>query len=78
MSELLEDIISSVQKSNSITTELDFDFDTPDIEDMPAQEVIKAVEDESGGSLKFAILGLGQCGGRLAQAFFDLGYKRIL
>lgn len=76
MSDLLEDIISTVQKSNNVTTELDFDFDTPDIEDLPIQETVKAVEDESGGSLKFAILGLGQCGGRLAQSFYELGYKK--
>lgn len=76
MADLLEDIIGTVQKSNNITKELDFDFDTPDVEDIQVEQLISAIADESGGSLKFAILGLGQCGGRLAQAFHDLGYKK--
>jgi len=76
MPDLLEDIIETVQKSNNITKELDFDFDIPDIDNLPVEQVIEAVNDESGGSLKFAIIGLGQCGGRLAQSFYDLGYKK--
>jgi cell division GTPase FtsZ len=76
MADLLEDILANVEKTNSITAELDFDFDTPDVEDIQVEQLITAIADESGGSLKFAILGLGQCGGRLAQAFHDLGYKK--
>jgi cell division GTPase FtsZ len=58
---------------------LDFDFDTPDIEDFETNEDDYIyIADESGGAIKYGILGLGQCGGRLAQAFHDLGYKKCI
>jgi len=37
-----------------------------------------AVEDESGGALCYAFIGAGQGGGRMAKAFYDLGYKKTL
>ena len=38
----------------------------------------KAVQDETCGSTKFAWLGSGQCGGRLAESFYNLGYRKAL
>lgn len=74
MSEL-DTLISNVK--NDV---LDIDFDTPDLDDFSDSEDSSyvQVEDESGGSLRYGIIGLGQCGGRLAQAFYELGYKKCI
>lgn len=75
MTEDLKDILENISKTNSVV--LDFDFDTPELIDEPEEEIVN-VKDESNGSLTFAILGLGQCGGRIAQSFYDLGYKKCI
>jgi cell division GTPase FtsZ len=36
------------------------------------------VADESKGSICYAWIGAGQCGGRLVKSFYDLGYKKVL
>ena len=36
------------------------------------------VKDESGGAITYAVIGSGQGGGRIAKAFFDLGYKKAI
>ena len=36
------------------------------------------IADESKGSVCYAFIGTGQCGGRLAKSFYDLGYKKVL
>ncbi len=36
------------------------------------------VADESKGSIHYALIGAGQCGGRLVKSFYDLGYKKVL
>jgi len=36
------------------------------------------VKDNFVGSTRFAWIGSGQCGGRLAKAFYDLGYKKAI
>lgn len=36
------------------------------------------IEDESKGSVCYALIGTGQCGGRLVKSFYDLGYKKVL
>lgn len=51
-----------------VTTDLE-DFEIPEDES-------SSVEDKSGGSLKFAFVGSGQCGGRMAEAFYNLGYTK--
>jgi cell division protein FtsZ len=43
--------------------------------DIPGEEE-NTIEDESGGSLRFAFIGTGQCGGRIAEAFYNIGYKK--
>lgn len=37
-----------------------------------------SVKDESGGSVVYGVIGAGQAGGRLAEAFYGLGYKKCL
>jgi len=51
-----------------------------DIEDYDPEleEASDSVQDESGGALTYAIVGAGQGGGRIAKAFYDLGYKKTL
>jgi len=57
-------------------------FDIPDlpIEDYEISKNITedAIKDESGGALVYAYIGTGQGGGRMAKAFYDLGYKKTL
>ncbi|MHC4735597.1 MAG: FtsZ/tubulin family protein, partial [Planctomycetota bacterium] len=36
------------------------------------------VTDENKGSVCYAWIGAGQCGGRLVKSFYDLGYKKVL
>jgi len=36
------------------------------------------VADESKGSICYAWIGAGQCGGRLVKSFYDLGYRKVL
>lgn len=37
----------------------------------------KVVEDTFQGAIKMAFVGAGQGGGRIAQAFYDMGYRRV-
>ena len=58
------------------------DIPTLDIEDLDLDELSaekdNSVEDESGGALTYAVIGSGQGGGRIAKAFYDLGYKKTI
>jgi len=36
------------------------------------------VQDQIKGSTRYAWIGAGQCGGRLAKSFYDLGYRKVL
>ena len=60
----------------------DLNLPTLDIEDFDPEVVEQAktdgVEDESGVALTYAIVGSGQGGGRIAKAFYDLGYKKTV
>ena len=38
----------------------------------------KGVEDETCGSTKYAWVGSGQCGNRLVESFYKLGYRKVL
>ena len=51
---------------------LDLEEFEPDIIGEPgAVDTIK-------GSTHYGLIGVGQCGGRIAKAFFDIGYKKVL
>ena len=56
------------------------DIPTLDIEDYDPElnEEEEAVEDKSGGALTYAIVGAGQGGGRMAKAFYDMGYTKTI
>ena len=47
------------------------DYDVPEEED-------EAVENTVGGSVRYAFVGSGQGGGRLAEAFYALGYNKSI
>ena len=55
--------------------ELDIEDLDPDLEDQTQKN---GVEDESGGALTYAVIGSGQGGGKIAKAFYDLGYKKTV
>ena len=50
-----------------------------DLEDYEIpKEKETAIEDKSKGSVKYAFIGAGQGGSRLAKSFYDLGYKKAI
>ena len=55
------------------------------IPDLPLEDfepdvdaVTDEVQDKAGGALTYAFIGAGQGGGRMAKAFYDLGYTKTL
>ena len=50
-----------------------------DLEDyeIPKEKEV-AIEDKSKGSVKYAFIGAGQGGSRIAKSFYDLGYKKAI
>jgi cell division GTPase FtsZ len=60
----------------------DLNLPTLDIEDIDIDEIEQSkmdlVEDESGGAIRYGIVGSGQGGGRMAKSFFDLGYRKTI
>lgn len=66
---------TSTLESNNTDDDFDFDFDMPDLQQ---SEDIVEIRDESKGSLCFGILGCGQAGGRIAESFYNLGYKKCI
>ena len=61
----------------SIVEEVDeLAVDVPDIP-LPVETADEVVEDEFDGAYKFAVVGVGQGGSRLAETFWKLGYRRV-
>ena len=62
----------------------DFDFNTwllPTLELERYEPNITGeigVQDSIKGSTRYAWIGAGQCGGRIAKSFHDLGYRKVL
>jgi len=54
------------------------DIPSVDIEEFQVDDVSDDVQDESGGALKTGIIGSGQCGGKIAEAFLKLGYTKCI
>lgn len=54
----------------------DFDVAVPDIP-MPQEQEIAEIKDTFEAGFKFAFIGTGQGGGRIAQTFSRLGYRRV-
>jgi len=44
----------------------------------PRVEASAGQQDQVAGSVRYAWLGAGQCGGRLVKAFYDLGYRKLM
>ena len=55
----------------------DIGIDLPDIPMPDENAQIKEIEDEFTGAYKFAIIGVGQGGSRMAETFWNLGYRRV-
>jgi cell division GTPase FtsZ len=77
--------VSRTAPKSIVTSEkTDFDFNSwllPTLaleryEPQVAEEV--GVRDNIKGSTRYAWIGAGQCGGRIAKSFYDLGYKKVL
>ncbi len=60
----------------------DLNLPSLDIEDLDIDEIEESQKDElkddAGGSLTYGIVGSGQGGGRMAKAFYDLGYTKTV
>ena len=55
----------------------DLGVDMPDIPLPSEEEPEETIEDEFTAAYKFAIVGVGQGGSRLAETFWNLGYRRV-
>jgi cell division GTPase FtsZ len=53
-----------------------FDFQMPEIPE-PVQEAFKEFKDKDNVGFKFGFIGAGQGGGKLAEAFSQIGYARV-
>jgi cell division GTPase FtsZ len=54
----------------------EFDVSVPDIP-LPQTQEAQDIKDTFEGGFKFAFIGAGQGGGRIAQTFHKLGYRRV-
>ena len=63
------------KKEDEVNT--DFMVDVPDIPLPPEDEVANIIDDEFEAGFNFAIVGIGQGGSRLAETFWNLGYRRV-
>jgi cell division GTPase FtsZ len=76
------------EPKESIITESNKEIeDMVEIPDLPLDELEaaseaevedKSIQDESGGSVAFGLIGAGQAGGRLVESFYKLGYHKCL
>ena len=65
-------------KVDSIEEVDDLGVDIPDIPLPSAEDAAEAIiEDEFEGAYRFAVVGIGQGGSRLAETFWKLGYRRV-
>ena len=53
-----------------------FDFQMPEVPE-PAQETVQEFKDKDTVGFKFGFIGAGQGGGKLAEAFAQIGYARV-
>jgi len=76
--ETVEARITETKKEKSFMVDIP-DLPLDELEDAAAEPIEdKSIEDESGGAVVYGILGAGQAGGRLAESFYNLGYKKVL
>ncbi len=57
----------------------DSDLDAISLPDIPMPQVAedKTIKDEFTGAMKFCFIGSGQGGSRIAETFWDIGYRRV-
>tara|TARA_Y100001938_G_scaffold142855_1_gene214768 strand:+ start:3531 stop:4682 length:1152 start_codon:yes stop_codon:yes gene_type:complete len=67
----------NIQDVNQYMGGVDIDLVVPDIPLPPEPEEKKEVKDEIEGAFKFAFIGAGQGGSRIAESFHKLGYRKI-
>lgn len=79
MSDLNEEkeSLNSPEPEDSFDPMDDLGVDMPDIPLPSEQEPEEVVEDEFEAAYKFAVVGVGQGGSRLAETFWNLGYRRV-
>ena len=66
------------KKKEEAEVHTDFMVDVPDIPLPPEEEeVANIINDEFDAAFNFAIVGVGQGGSRLAETFYNLGYRRV-
>jgi len=51
---------------------------TVELEDYQSEAGIDRVEDTFQSAVAWGIVGVGQCGGALSQAFYNVGYRKVL
>ena len=73
-----EGAIGDKGEEASFDADFDMDIDIPDIPIPSAEPEEKAVEDTFKSAFKIAVVGVGQGGGRLAETFWKIGYRRVL
>ena len=73
-----EGVIGDKGEEASFDADFDMDIDIPDIPIPSAEPEEKAVEDTFKSAFKIAVVGVGQGGGRLAETFWKIGYRRVL
>jgi len=80
--EMFSVIIYDMDEENSNSNEEfssidDIGIDLPDIPMPDENAQTREIEDEFEGAYKFAIIGVGQGGSRIAETFWNLGYRRV-
>jgi cell division GTPase FtsZ len=69
---------SEETEENEIEEVEDLGVDVPDIPLPSFEDAAESqIEDEFTGAYKFAVVGVGQGGSRLAETFWKLGYRRV-
>jgi len=78
----MEDFMPPGDEVESAPTSAFGAFELPDLPletyELAEEEDISQVQNETNGATDYAIIGTGQCGGRLAEAFYNIGYKKSL
>jgi len=62
--------------SDNVDNTPEFDVSVPDIP-LPQTQEVQDIKDTFEAGFKFAFIGSGQGGGRIAHTFYKLGYRRI-
>ncbi len=68
----IEDVVS--YNSNA---DIDFELDIPELPEPAPEEPSQDIEDNFDASFKFAFIGVGQGGSRVAETFHKMGYRKV-